>query len=525
MRKKDLRKRVLTGTVAAATVIGSVFGNSVSTVHAEEAEVATEEVATEETAAEETAAEEIVAEETAAEEATNESGDEDEEVYTASEQQSEDSINDETIIETSEENAQEEADQTENTDDNLSGVRKGGEPVKATDIQIDDEAEVDTRNTITADLVWVNKRPFPNVGDVAELRVDTIGENNLKYQWMYSKDGGATWDYSTCQGNKTNSIKVIVKCAYDKEIKYRCKVYNSNEAVYTRGMSISGSSLIGGGANYGIEHPSGVKSHIKLEVDVPEETKYEWQVSKDDGKTWKKSKYKHVLEEDTSFGGDALCCIEYVMRTDMDGWEYRLKATRNGVTEYSKPYKLKLLKRKVFGTGAEFYGDYISLSIDGSYGDEFSHVIWQYFDGKKWVNSKIKPDFDNGRTIEILATSKNNGKKYRAVVVMKNGTKHYDAEAYTLKTQSNVISQPVSKTTQAGKTVNFSVKVGGREAKCQWQVSKDNGKTWVNSNAAYNKDTKVSIKAEKRMNGFLYRCAVKNGDITTYSKPAKLTVK
>ncbi|WP_281085710.1 hypothetical protein [Eubacterium ruminantium] len=556
MRKKDLRKRVLTGTVAAATVIGSVFGNSVSTVHAEEAEVATEE--------------------TAAEEATNESGEEDEEVYTASEQQSEDSINDETIIETSEENAQEEADQTENedvaendsdfvymeessemidipsvsdsteekkadsdskneneeniketenTDDNLSGVRKGGEPVKATDIQIDDEAEVDTRNTITANLVWVNKRPFPNVGDVAELRVDTIGGNNLKYQWMYSKDGGATWDYSTCQGNKTNSIKVIVKCAYDKEIKYRCKVYNSNEAVYTSGMSISGSSLIGGGATYGIERPSGVKSQIKLEVDVPEETKYEWQVSKDDGKTWKKSKYKPVLEEDTIFGGDALCCIEYVMRTDMDGWEYRLKATRNGVTEYSKPYKLKLLKRKILGTGAEFYGDYISLSIDGSYGDEFSHVIWQYFDGKKWVNSKIKPDFDNGHTIEILATSKNNGKKYRAVVVMKNGTKHYDAEAYTLKTKSNVISQPVSKTTQAGKTVNFSVKVGGREAKCQWQVSKDNGKTWVNSNAAYNKDTKVSIKAEKRMNGFLYRCAVKNGDVTTYSKPAKLTVK
>lgn len=87
---------MLTGTVAAATVIGSVFGNSVSTVHAEEAEVATEE--------------------TAAEEATNESGEEDEEVYTASEQQSEDSINDETIIETSEENAQEEADQTENED-------------------------------------------------------------------------------------------------------------------------------------------------------------------------------------------------------------------------------------------------------------------------------------------------------------------------------------------------------------------------------------------------------------------------
>ena len=89
-----------------------------------------------------------------------------------------------------------------------------------------------------------------------------------------------------------------------------------------------------------------------------------------------------------------------------------------------------------------------------------------------------------------------------------------------------IVNNPVSKSVSVGKTVNFNIKGGGYNGVTyQWQISKDNGKTWKNSGAMGRTTEQLTFKAEKRMNGFKYRCIVTNGDYKAISNVVTLTVK
>jgi hypothetical protein len=65
----------------------------------------------------------------------------------------------------------------------------------------------------------------------------------------------------------------------------------------------------------------------------------------------------------------------------------------------------------------------------------------------------------------------------------------------------------------------------GNNLNYQWQVSTDGGKTWKNSDAKGSKTHKMSFTVKKNFDKRYYRCRVKNGTGTVFSKKAKLTVK
>ena len=78
---------------------------------------------------------------------------------------------------------------------------------------------------------------------------------------------------------------------------------------------------------------------------------------------------------------------------------------------------------------------------------------------------------------------------------------------------------------KSGAKAIFTVKAKGSKLSYQWQISKDNGKTWKNSGATGNKTATLTVKAEKRLNGTKYRCVVTNGTVKINSNVAILTVK
>lgn len=88
-----------------------------------------------------------------------------------------------------------------------------------------------------------------------------------------------------------------------------------------------------------------------------------------------------------------------------------------------------------------------------------------------------------------------------------------------------ISKQPVSCEVSAGKNAVYNISVVGKNIKYQWQYSMDNGETWKKVVIDGCNTAELTIEASDFKNGRLFRCRVKNGTGTVYSKPAKIIVK
>ncbi|MBR4341446.1 MAG: hypothetical protein IKP88_01840, partial [Lachnospiraceae bacterium] len=68
--------------------------------------------------------------------------------------------------------------------------------------------------------------------------------------------------------------------------------------------------------------------------------------------------------------------------------------------------------------------------------------------------------------------------------------------------------QPVDVAVKEEETATFIVNVAGTGLKYQWQVSKDDGKNWIDSNLSGYDKAKLSFTATKARNGYKFRCVI-----------------
>lgn len=167
----------------------------------------------------------------------------------------------------------------------------------------------------------------------------------------------------------------------------------------------------------------------------------------------------------------------------------------------------------------------------------FKYIVKKYSDGTVAVTkADVLPLYvfrNNGKNIVIpldinVKWSKFGIANYSA---KKNGYKSYhrtnNLVSKGLKKYNNmpkIYKQPNSIKAKAGKAVSYRIAVSGNNLKYQWQYSSDGGKTWDNSKKTGNKTNKITLKATKPSNGVRYRCRVKNGTGTVFSRTVKLTV-
>ena len=159
-------------------------------------------------------------------------------------------------------------------------------------------------------------------------------------------------------------------------------------------------------------------------------------------------------------------------------------------------------------------------------GDELTYQ-WQTSkdNGETWIDSKMTGY--NTDTLTVSAAISRNGYQFRCVVTDKYGeTAISDAATLTITAPIEITAQPQDITTEAGKTVKFSITATGIGLKYQWQTSKDKGATWLDSKmTGYNTNT-LTVSAAISRNGYQFRCVVTDasGKIIT-SNAATLTIK
>ncbi|OLR62706.1 hypothetical protein BHF69_08460 [Anaerostipes sp. 992a] len=154
------------------------------------------------------------------------------------------------------------------------------------------------------------------VGKTATFTVTATGEE-LKYQWQYSNDKGATWKNSSQSGNKTATIKVPITEARNGQ-QYRCVVTDANGSSVTSEAAklIVGTELTI--TSQPEDYIGAVGDTASFTVGANGEgLKYQWQYSNDDGTSWRNS----------SQSGSKTSTISVPITAARNGQQYRCVVT------------------------------------------------------------------------------------------------------------------------------------------------------------------------------------------------------
>ena len=253
---------------------------------------------------------------------------------------------------------------------------------------------------------------------------------------------------------------------------------------------------------------------------------YQWQVSTDNGLSWKNSSLSGNKTKTLSVGATA-ARSDYLFRC--------IVSDRNGNTITSSPARLLATTEKPAIVTqpldrAVSLGDTAYFTINaGNYDKTPVTYQWQVSKdgGESWNNSGLTGNKTN--TLTVAATAARAGYRFRCVVT--SGTKKItskSARLYVIKDAIALSIQPVDINATEDTNAKFSVSASSTTNSTlsyQWQVSTDGGKNWSNSGLTGNKTRVLTVKATAARDGYLFRCKItdENGYTVTTSKAA-LTV-
>lgn len=253
---------------------------------------------------------------------------------------------------------------------------------------------------------------------------------------------------------------------------------------------------------------------------------YQWQYSKDGGKSWYNSS-----SATQGYNTNSLTVAVTMAR---NGFKYRCRITdTDGGYHYSSAATLTSKKANVFiesqpSDQNKKEGENAIFRVAAS--GEVAAYRWQYSTngGATWNSSSSATQGYNTPVLTVEATLARNGFLYRCRITDNDGNYYY-TNAVTLSVKKlalTFLQQPQDAAVKQGNQASFTVAVEETGVTYQWQYSV-NGIFWSNSTiytTGYDQPTLYVTAAAKR-DGFLYRCRITDGNGNKfYSQVATLDV-
>ena len=218
---------------------------------------------------------------------------------------------------------------------------------------------------------------------------------------------------------------------------------------------------------------------------------YQWQLSDDQGKTWrtsltKSSTYTAKLSDKND--GRYLCCIV------TDAYGNRL-ISNSAVMKIAKLTITHQPSDASAGLGAQ-----VNFVVKAT-GESLLYQ-WQLSDNKgaTWRNSAIRTS-----AYYTTLTAKHNGRYVRCIITDKYGNSAISDQAEMRVSPVKITGQPADVTASLGDQVKFTVKAKGDGLTYQWQLSDDSCATWRSSST---KTAIYTTTLSEKNNGRYVRCVV-----------------
>ena len=351
-------------------------------------------------------------------------------------------------------------------------------------------------------------------GETVELKVSATGVD-LTYQWQYSKNNGETWTDCKSTGFDQDTFTFKATAGMDGRL-YRCIVTGAGGTAESEPIPVKVSTLAISVQPKDAEVGKGQTVDMTVKASGKDLT-YQWQYSKDSGKTWVDCKSAGYDTAALSFKGTAT----------MNGRRFRCVVTDGyGFTETSEAAQVTVSTTAITSSPADMIvtkGTKITVKVAAT-GTDLTYQ-WQYSKngGKTWVDCQTAGY--NTESMSFKASATMNGRQFRCIVTGADGIAVASAAGTLTVTDTAITAQPADVTVAAGKKATFKVTATGEELTYQWQYSKNGGKTWIDCTSAGHDSATFSFKPGATLNGRLYRCVVTGADgVGLPTEAATLTV-
>ena len=211
----------------------------------------------------------------------------------------------------------------------------------------------------------------------------------------------------------------------------------------------------------------------------------------------------------------------------LNNWEFRCVVTDgNGDKTYSNAATLNV-KPRIDTQPADAYapaGTTATFKVAATGAGTLKYQ-WQ---SRKNASSEWANSGQTGAktaTLSVKTSAGLQGWQFRCVVTDGNNQKTY-SDAATVYVKLTVTEQPKNTGATADATAKFSVKVIGKTPfTYQWQSRKDASSSWTNSGQTGSRTETVSVKTTAGLNGWQFRCIVKDpAGQTVVSSAATLSI-
>ena len=357
-------------------------------------------------------------------------------------------------------------------------------------------------NVIAPSIVTQPVNAVVAEGSRAYFHVVASGAD-LAYRWQYSSDNGKTWKNSTGTGATTADLDIAGSAANAK-LRYRCVISNAAGSVTTDTVRViltaAAPTIVTQPVNATVVEGSRAYFHV---VASGADLTYQWQYSKDNGKTWKNSTGTGATTADLDIAGSAANanlvyrCVIGNAAGSVTTDTVRVILTTAAPSIVTEPVNA------IVSEGSRAY-----FHVEAS-GENLTYQ-WQYStdNGKTWKNSTaasaVTADLD-------IAGSASNAKLiYRCVIRNAQGMSITDTVCVILLTAPVITGEPVDATVIEGERAYFHVDASGTDLTYQWQFSSNNGRSWYNSNGQGATTADLSVAGSASNTKYLYRCVIRN---------------
>ncbi len=285
-------------------------------------------------------------------------------------------------------------------------------------------------------LTWVPYGDLPEIteqpsdasvtegGEVA-FAVTSPGAG-LTYQWQYSKDDGAAWTDCSAAGHDSATFSFTAKASMNGRL-YRCKVTNSVGSV----TSDSARLTVNCALPEITSHPADATVPACTAVQFTAAARgtglaYQWQYSKNNGKTW----------IDCTSSGHDQAAFSFTATASMNGRLYRCRVTNSAGSVTSNSAKLTISDVKPAITGQPS-----AQSVTAGKTAEFAvaaagsglNYRWYYSKDGGTTWTKCTSAGSDTATFSFTARASMNGRLYRCKVTNSYGSVTSSAAKLTVK--------------------------------------------------------------------------------------------
>ena len=355
----------------------------------------------------------------------------------------------------------------------------------------------------TTDVV-IKTQPADKTADVNKrVSIAVEAENVVTYEWMVSKDDGATWTATTLTGHSTDTLSLLIREEY-YDWCFKCVMTgiegDEAETDVVRVLKPVLSELIVITAQPE-DQIAAVGAKVQLTVVAENAAEYQWVYSRDEGVTWR----------NTTLAGAQTATLTLTVKADYYAWPWKCVMTdaEGNMMDSDCAYLIDPASLK-----GQIITEPAPITLVANDEDAVLTVVaeniaayrWQYSEdlGKTWVAcTGAGNDTDS---VTVVPAVLRNAMWYRCEMVDLLGQVLTTQVVYI---QSPVVihAQPESVIADEGEQATFEVDAE-YYTDVLWQYSADNGETWTDCTEESATSVTLVIDVVSDLNGYLFRCVL-----------------